>query len=506
MPGRDSDKTRTIVLAGWLAGGLAFLAWPPLVAGWSLAIEQSTVGMALPDIHAGAWQITGSRASVSPSVTASGVSATFDFEPPSHVTTDRLVFSGAREPLVLSDLRAELGRTRLTVDYGATGPVTERLAIEGKISVAASRVEHPLLTTQAWHFDGTVEGRLANLEIRGTLVSAAGLEVELDATIDRDEGVSVAVETAILGQQDLTVLKETLASWPEMLSVDTGDVRLSANILIAPDGEFNVSGTGEFEGVSGILNRTAINGVTGRVRGSLADARITVGLRDLRIDQINPGIPVSSVRLTGDYAAPVSRWRNGRLDVQQARARFLEGTLRIPPGTYDLSGDTGTVPIELQQISLGQLLQVYPAEGLSGSGLLSGRIPLAIDGDGVEVTGGQISAIDPGGRVQLPADKLQAMLGGSQAMDLVVQALQNFHYSVLRSTIDYDEQGTLTLGLRLEGRSPALQGGQPVILNVNLEEDIPALLTSLQLSGRVNEAVTERVRKLLQQSSEETAK
>ncbi|MGB1477813.1 MAG: hypothetical protein ACPG9R_08505 [Marinobacter salsuginis] len=43
------------------------------------------------------------------------------------------------------------------------------------------------------------------------------------------------------------------------------------------------------------------------------------------------------------------------------------------------------------------------------------------------------------------------------------------------------------------------------MLNVNLEEDIPALLTSLQLSGRVNEAVTRRVRELLQESGEETA-
>ena len=50
-----------------------------------------------------------------------------------------------------------------------------------------------------------------------------------------------------------------------------------------------------------------------------------------------------------------------------------------------------------------------------------------------------------------------------------------------------------------------LRGGQPVVLNVNLEEDIPALLTSLQLSGRVNEAVTRRVRELLQESGEETA-
>ena len=61
----------------------------------------------------------------------------------------------------------------------------------------------------------------------------------------------------------------------------------------------------------------------------------------------------------------------------------------------------------------------------------------------------------------------------------------------------------MALGLRLEGENPDLRGGQPVVLNINLEEDIPALLTSLQLSGRVNEAVTERVRERVQQSGQE---
>jgi len=96
------------------------------------------------------------------------------------------------------------------------------------------------------------------------------------------------------------------------------------------------------------------------------------------------------------------------------------------------------------------------------------------------------------------------MLGSNQAMNLVVEALQNFHYSVLESTIDYDEKGKLVLDVRLEGENPEVRGGQPVVLNISLEEDIPALLTSLQLSGRVNEAVTERVRERLQQSGEET--
>jgi hypothetical protein len=276
-------------------------------------------------------------------------------------------------------------------------------------------------------------------------------------------------------------------------------------VSTAEGGGLEATGSAELQDVGGVFNRTAVSGLTGQVRGSLDNSRFTARFRDMTVGEINVGIPVSSLRFSGDYSSPVTELLAGSLEVQQARARFLEGTLRVPPAVYELGGGSGRIPVEVEDVSLSRLMAVYPAEGLSASGLLRGRIPLGISTDGVRVSEGNVSAIDPGGRLQLPADKLQAMLGGNQAMDVVVQALQNFHYSVLNSTIDYDEQGKLTLGLRLEGKNPELRGGQPVVLNVNLEEDIPALLTSLQLSGRVNEAVTKRVRELLQESGEETA-
>jgi hypothetical protein len=55
------------------------------------------------------------------------------------------------------------------------------------------------------------------------------------------------------------------------------------------------------------------------------------------------------------------------------------------------------------------------------------------------------------------------------------------------------------LGLELQGRNPALQEGRPIHLNIRLEEDIPALLASLQLSGKVSEVIQERIRQRLLQ-------
>ena len=488
-----------------VAGAMALLAWPLVAAGWSFALEQGSVGMALPDIRSGGWEITGSQADIRPSVTANGDFATVEFAPSSLVLTDHLVFTGADQPVRLNNLRTDLSNTTVTLDYGATGSWAKRIAIEGDIRIDVTRVEHPQLLPQAWNFQGRAEGHLADLRVQGTLVSASGLKADLDIQLRPDEGVSVAIDSVIEGQEGVRTLAETLSRWPELLTVDSGNARLSMEVSTGQGGEVAASGRVDLQDVGGVFNRTAVSGLTGEVRGSLEGSRMAARFRDITVKEINAGIPVSSVRFSGDYNAPLADLLAGTLDVQQASAGFLEGTLRVPPAEYDLAGGSGRVPLEVEDISLSRLMEVYPAEGLSGSGRLHGRIPLGISGDGVQVSAGSLSAIAPGGRLQLPADRLQAMLGGNQAMDIVVQALQNFHYSVLNSTIDYDEKGKLSLGLRLEGKNPDLRDGQPVVLNVNLEENIPALLTSLQLSGRVNEAVTRRVRKLLQESGEEKA-
>ncbi|MDY6841103.1 MAG: YdbH domain-containing protein [Pseudomonadota bacterium] len=509
MPSKGTAQPERIGYGLLWAGGLALVAWPLVVAGWSFAIEQGSMGMALPDIRSGGWEVTGSQADIRPSVTANGDSATIEFAPSSLIVTDYLAYTGAEQPLKLNTLRTDLSNSTVTFDYGAPGTWAERIAIDGDVTVAVTRVEHPSLVPQAWNFEGRAAGRLADLRVRGTLVSASGLKADLDIQLDPDGGVSVAIDSVIEGKQGVRALAATLSGWPDLLTVDSGNARLSMEVSTGGGGELEASGSAELQDVGGVFNRTAVSGLTGQVRGSLKNSQVTASFRNLTVGEINPGIPVSSVRFSGDYRGPLTDLLQGNpegsLEVQQARAGFLEGLLRIPPGVYGLEADSGRIPVEIQNVSLGRLMEVYPAEGLSGSGLLRGRIPLGISSDGVQVSEGSISAIDPGGRLQLPADKLQAMLGGNQAMDVVVQALQNFHYSVLNSTIDYDKQGKLTLGLRLEGKNPDLKGGQPVVLNINLEEDIPALLTSLQLSGRVNEAVTKRVRKLLQESGEETA-
>lgn len=78
---------------------------------------------------------------------------------------------------------------------------------------------------------------------------------------------------------------------------------------------------------------------------------------------------------------------------------------------------------------------------------------------------------------------------------MMVKALSNFQYQVLEVNSDYQAGGDLLLKVRLEGKNPDWQGGQPVNLNLNLQENIPALLRSLQLSDEISEKVRKHYQK-----------
>ncbi|MCR3833769.1 YdbH domain-containing protein, partial [Pseudomonas aeruginosa] len=125
------------------------------------------------------------------------------------------------------------------------------------------------------------------------------------------------------------------------------------------------------------------------------------------------------------------------------------------------------------------------------------ELPLMLNRWKPSVSGGQVKAREPG-YLRFRSAKIEALGRSSPGMKLVADALDDFHYDVLQSSVDYHENGKLLLGLRLQGSNPDLEKGRPVNLNVNLEEDIPALLTSLQLSDRVSETIRQRVQERMQ--------
>ncbi len=470
---------------------------------WTFSLQQGRMDLALPDYEIAGWKATGIHADIVNSVEASNKQVGVTFRPGSRLTLARIARQSGSTPAELIDVQLDLADTEVTVDLGAPGAMPERTRISGNVRIDVAEIRHPSLKPQRWWFQGKASGTLADLELEGTLNANTGLTANLVLRSGSESNFTADIRAAMAAQNAGEALAATLLNWPELLSLDNGELTLQANLRLNSNEPLAADAWLDLKDVSGVMDRTALTNLSGRLLFALEADTLTTALRDIRIGEVDSGIGIGPIQLLADYEANLAAPLRGQLAVQQATAEFLGGRLRVAPRTVDLSNRPWHVPIDVYDLSLERLLQAYPAEGFSGTGTLTGRIPVAVTDAGVRVDEGALRAVSPGGKLIMPAERLQAMLGSSDAMDLVVQALQNFHYSVLESTIDYDEEGKLALGLRLEGENPDLRGGQPVVLNINLEEDIPALLTSLQLSGRVNEAVTERVRERLQQSGQE---
>ncbi|HBR50695.1 MAG TPA: dicarboxylate transport, partial [Nitrospira sp.] len=82
-----------------------------------------------------------------------------------------------------------------------------------------------------------------------------------------------------------------------------------------------------------------------------------------------------------------------------------------------------------------------------------------------------------------------------QHLQLVAQALNNFHYKILRVGVKYGETGMLDLSARLEGRNPDLTQTPPIHFNLTVQEHIPTLLKSLRLIEDIHGMIERKYRR-----------
>ncbi len=158
---------------------------------------------------------------------------------------------------------------------------------------------------------------------------------------------------------------------------------------------------------------------------------------------------------------------------------------------YEFVQPQQTVAVKLDGLQLQQVLNLEQQQGLDGTGVLDGNLPITLTARGVAVRDGVIEARSPGGLIHYrpSPESTQAVASSDSPMNLVLQPLSNFHYNVLKATVQYQEDGTLQLATRLEGRNPEWQKGRPVHFNLNLQENIPALMKSLGIVQGIQQSI-----------------
>ncbi|MDO9617286.1 MAG: YdbH domain-containing protein [Pseudomonas sp.] len=377
--------------------------------------------------------------------------------------------------------------------------------LKGPLDLSA-QLQHSQLQPQRWYWHGPVNANPQQVTLDGTLRNDAGLQLKLQAQHSSARGLSLHAQLAELFLRGGNPLQGSFSAWPALLELNNGRLNANASLTLASDQQLptvKLELTGKDLG--GIYDRTALEGLDSRLTVQIDPKQLQLEVNELRLRQADPGMPVGPVQLKGRYSAALQTPALGVLQLQHAEAALMGGKLQLAPGQWSMAGEPLLFPIQVQGLELEQLFILYPTEGLAGTGTLDGDLPLQIGSQGVTIEQGQLSARAPGGKLQFHSQRIRALGRSNPAMQLVTQSLEDFRFTTLSSQVNYDQQGKLALAIRLEGQNPAIEQGRPIHFTINLEEDIPTLLASLQLTDKVSDIIKQRVQQRMLERNAKTA-
>lgn len=377
--------------------------------------------------------------------------------------------------------------------------------LQGPLDLSA-QLQHEQLQPQRWYWQGPINANQQQAELNGTLRNDAGLQFKLQAQHNNTKGLSLQAQLTELFLRSGNPLQDSFSAWPALLELNNGRLNGNASLSLASDQQLptvKLELTGK--GLGGIYDRTALEGLDGKISAQIDPKQLQLELNELRLAQANPGIPLGPVQLRGRYSAALQTPTHGQLQLRQAEAALMGGKLQLTPGQWNLAAKPLLFPVQVQGLELEQLFILYPTEGLAGTGTLDGYLPLQISRQGVTIEQGQLAARQPGGRLQFYSERIRALGRSNPAMQLVTQSLEDFRFTTLSSQVDYNQEGKLALIMRLEGQNPAIEQGRPIHFNINLEEDIPTLLASLQLTDKVSDIIQQRVQQRMLERNAKTA-
>lgn len=212
------------------------------------------------------------------------------------------------------------------------------------------------------------------------------------------------------------------------------------------------------------------------VRGDLAFDSLfpprTAEEQRLEVGSVDAGL------LLTDGVVAFSLDGQGGVTVDSAAWPFAGGTIVLSSGVIEPGASEQEFELAVDQVDLSAFIALLALDGASGTGVISGRVPVTIrDGDLI-ISGGLLTAGEPG-QLSYKGDGTDAVDGGQGA--LVFQALEDFQYTGLQLSLDGNAQDRLTLRLNLEGANPGLYDGYPFAININTEASFAELLRSATL-------------------------
>lgn len=224
--------------------------------------------------------------------------------------------------------------------------------------------------------------------------------------------------------------------------------------------------------------RFSVDGLTMDLTGPAGPPRFE------RLDMIDAEIAMTTpwgaaaARGDGRIVSGPEGFAPARVDLAAAQMDFAGGILALDKLAFEPTKPLDTA-LKVDHVDLQALLALIDVSGLSGTGAISGSIPIHLDDTGVSIAEGRLAATAPG-VVRYVGDALPKELANvdertGHAIGLARDALADFHYTILKFELERAATGEGGLIAHIEGANPRVLDNQPFVLNISLEADFDTL-------------------------------
>ncbi|MEH6912040.1 MAG: YdbH domain-containing protein [Oceanicoccus sp.] len=199
----------------------------------------------------------------------------------------------------------------------------------------------------------------------------------------------------------------------------------------------------------------------------------------LTLATFDAGVPITdiSLRLSVDS-------KKREIVFDDVTSHLFGGTISSRGFTYHATKETHLIIVDLDAIHIEEIMDLAGYDDIQANGIIDGQLPISLTEQGISIDAGQMSAQSPGGVIRYKPESDIPLASGNSSMKLVTEALQYYQYDTMLADVRYTKKGDLALKIKMQGQNPDLNNGQQINLNLNIEDNIPMLLRSLQ-SGRV---------------------
>ncbi|MDF0644978.1 MAG: YdbH domain-containing protein [Nitrospira sp.] len=326
------------------------------------------------------------------------------------------------------------------------------------------------------------------------------LDAEAEHILATHRGWARGTIGPIRFDHDKVRLRRLWNSWPYPLDIEGGRAQASGELTWdagLSDAVAVKSGTAviTLENLRGYYREFAFVGLhtTLDLAATSPEKGVTLRPTKVEIASFRRGIEATHISFTVQSESD-SQGGPLILEIRDVRWEVLGGTMTSQGVRADLSHPPYAFTVLARAVDLGKVLNLEQQKGLEGTGLLDGTIPVSVTSGGISIKDGAFESRPPGGVIRYSAssETSKALTDANASMELVLKALNNFHYNVLQVESQYEEDGQLHLKARLEGRNPDLKQSPPIHLNLTVQESVPALLKSLRLVQDIETSVENR--------------